>query len=185
MTVPFDRDRPWWLPPEARVAPGWWLAIAAALLLLEYLTGLHNQFPMFYFIPVCLAAWYSGRRTALALGLIIPIAQLMFVVLERQSVHWLTLIAITALRGTVIIVMAMWFARLSEHERALNDEVQTLQGLLPICSFCKSIRNELGEWEHLEKFISKRSETQFSHGICPSCHQIHYADLVERERQRA
>jgi hypothetical protein len=180
-----ERDRPWWLPPLARVPAVWWLAIAAALLGIEYVTGLHNQFPMVYFIPVSLAAWYSGRRTAVALGLIIPIAQLGFVMLEHQPVHAFTLIATTTFRGTVIIVMALWFARLSEHERTLNNEVQTLQGLLPICSFCKSIRNDLGEWETLERYISKRSETQFSHGICPSCHKVHYADLLERERQRA
>ena len=185
MTLSHEPDRPWWLLPQARVPAAWWWAIAAGLLLIEYLTGLHNQFPMIYFIPVSLAAWYSGRRTALALGLIIPIAQMMFVLLERQPVHVPTLVAFTTFRGTVIIVMAMWLARLSEHERALNHEVQTLHGLLPVCSFCKSIRNELGEWEHMEKFISKRSETQFSHGICPSCHKIHYADLVERERHPA
>lgn len=185
MNVFRERDRPWWLLPQARVPAVWWVAIAALLLSIEYVTGLHNQFPMIYFIPVSLAAWYSGRRTAVALGLIIPVAQLVFMVLERQPVHLWTLIAITTFRGTVIIVMAMWFARLSEHERALDAEVQTLHGLLPICSFCKSIRNELGDWEHLERYISKRSETQFSHGICPSCHKIHYSDLVERERHRA
>jgi hypothetical protein len=177
------RHRPWWLPPQARVPAAWWLGVAVLLLGVEWLTGLHNQFPMIYFIPVSLAAWYSGRNPAIALGVAIPLAQLAFMILERHPASLTTLVALTVFRGTVIIVMALGFARLAEHERALNDEVQMLKGLLPICSFCKSIRNQEGEWEHLERYISRRSETEFSHGICPSCHKVHYADLLERERQ--
>lgn len=180
-----ERDRPWWLLPQARVPGVWWLALAVPLLWIEYITGLHNQYPVVYFIPVSLAAWYSGRRPAVTLGVIVPIAQLIFMLLESHPEPLWVLLTQTLLRGTVIILMALWFARLSEHERALSEEVRTLKGLLPICSFCKSIRNSGGEWEPLERYISKRSETQFSHGICPSCHQVHYADLIDRERQGA
>jgi len=88
-----------------------------------------------------------------------------------------TLVATTTIRGAVVIAMALWFARLSEHERELHRQVQTLEGLLPICSFCKKIRNESGEWERLETFIAERSEAQFSHAFCPSCWKTHYAEL--------
>jgi hypothetical protein len=115
---------------------------------------------------------------------IAPVAQFLFVILEGRPVSLAALTVMTILRVVVISVMALWFARLSEHERALDEEVRALKGLLPICSFCKSIRNDAGEWENLERYISKRSATEFSHGICPSCHKIHYADLLERERQR-
>jgi hypothetical protein len=86
-------------------------------------------------------------------------------------------IAATAFRGAVITVMALWFARLSELEQALRQHVQTLEGLLPICSFCKKIRNEAGQWERLEKFISTRSDARFSHAYCPACMKTHYPDL--------
>jgi hypothetical protein len=180
-----ERDRPWWLLPQARVPGLWWLALAVPLLWIEYVTGLHAQYPVVYIIPVSLAAWYSGRWPAVALGVIIPCAQLIFMLLDGRPASLLGLIAPAVFRGTVIVVMALWFARLSEHERALHEEVRALKGLLPICSFCKSIRNNAGEWEPLERYISKRSETQFSHGICPTCHKVHYADLIERERQEA
>jgi len=85
--------------------------------------------------------------------------------------------ATAAFRGSVVVFMALWFARLSEHEHTLHREVQVLKGLLPICSFCKSIRNEAGEWEHIERFISRRSATQFSHGVCPPCQEIHHGRL--------
>jgi hypothetical protein len=181
-----ESDRPWWLLPNARVPSAWWLAIAGALLTIDYMTGLYSQFPVVYVIPVSLAAWYSGRWPALTLAVAIPIAHLIFRVLQDPPAGLLTLAGTTLFRGSVIGVMALWFARLSEHERALEREVQTLKGLLPICSFCKSIRNDAGEWERLERFISRRSETQFSHGLCPSCQKTHYPDIfvAQAEGQR-
>lgn len=52
--------------------------------------------------------------------------------------------------------------------RALK-EVQTLQGLLPICSYCKKIKNEQGHWQKVETYIRSRTDAQFSHGICSEC----------------
>ena len=49
--------------------------------------------------------------------------------------------------------------------------VRQLQGLLPICSYCKRIRNDQNYWEQLETYLSDHSEASFSHGICPSCYQ--------------
>jgi len=48
-------------------------------------------------------------------------------------------------------------------------EVKTLSGLLPICSSCKKIRDDSGYWAQIEEYITERSDTQFSHGICPEC----------------
>ena len=57
---------------------------------------------------------------------------------------------------------------IAELETALA-QVQTLSGLLPICGWCKSIRDDRGRWQRLEQYLSDRSEAEFSHGICPSC----------------
>jgi hypothetical protein len=97
--------------------------------------------------------------------------------LLRQQESLAALVTMTTFRRIVIIFMALWFARLSEHERELNRRVEVLEGLLPICTFCKSIRNEGGDWERLETFISRRSEAVFSHGLCPSCGKTHYPDI--------
>ncbi len=58
-----------------------------------------------------------------------------------------------------------------------NQDIRVLKGLLPICSFCKKIRNDLGDWEVLEQYISDRSESQFSHSLCPECKLENYPDL--------
>jgi len=65
---------------------------------------------------------------------------------------------------------------IKELQKALS-EVKTLRGFLPICSICKNIRDDKGYWNHLESYISERSEAEFSHGICPKCAKKHYPDL--------
>jgi PAS domain S-box-containing protein len=54
-------------------------------------------------------------------------------------------------------------------------EVKTLQGILPICSYCKHVRNDENYWQSVEVYISKNSDMQFSHGVCPTC----YKNVVE------
>jgi hypothetical protein len=170
--------RPWWLLPVGRVHPLWWTGLAGLLLWLDYRTGPDTPFPVAYVVPVCLAAWYSGRSTALALAISIPLAHAVLLVAVWERTAPLTAsLAITAMRGAVIVIMGLWFARLSEHERALRQQVQTLEGLLPICAFCKKIRNDAGEWERLEKFISTRSDARFSHAYCPTCMKEQYPEL--------
>ena len=71
---------------------------------------------------------------------------------------------VTGLRDTV--------ARL---EKALR-EVKTLRGILPICSYCKKIRDDEGYWNQVEDYVRKRSDANFSHGICPSCIKKHFPE---------
>ena len=61
---------------------------------------------------------------------------------------------------------------LEEERRQLQqalDEVRTLRGIVPICSYCKKIRDDEGYWNQVEQYVSKHTEAQFSHGICPAC----------------
>lgn len=60
--------------------------------------------------------------------------------------------------------------RVRELESALA-KVKQLQGLLPICAYCKKIRDDRNYWQQVESYISSHSEAQFSHGICPECHE--------------
>jgi sigma-B regulation protein RsbU (phosphoserine phosphatase) len=58
--------------------------------------------------------------------------------------------------------------RVTELEEALK-RVKQLQGLLPICAYCKSIRNDGNYWQRVEEYIGQHSDARFSHGICPKC----------------
>ena len=55
-------------------------------------------------------------------------------------------------------------------------EIRTVSGLLPICSSCKSIRDDRGYWNQLETYISQHSDAQFSHSLCPLCLEKFFPD---------
>jgi DNA-binding response OmpR family regulator len=63
--------------------------------------------------------------------------------------------------------------RVAERMLGLQRQVRQLQGLLPICSYCKKIRDEEERWAQVEDYVSRRTEAQFSHGICPECYERH------------
>ncbi len=69
--------------------------------------------------------------------------------------------------------------RVQELEESLH-RVKQLQGLLPICSYCKKIRNDSNYWQQVETYISEHSRVQFSHGVCPDC----YEAIVKPELQK-
>ena len=69
--------------------------------------------------------------------------------------------------------------RVVELENALS-RVKKLQGLLPICSYCKKVRDDRNYWQQVDSYISKHTEVEFSHGICPDC----YDRLVQPQLQK-
>src|SRR6202451_2392798 len=70
--------------------------------------------------------------------------------------------------------------RLAALERALG-EVDRLQSLLPICSYCKRIRDDRNYWQQVETYVSTRTGVQFSHGVCPDCYEGISAELEKAE----
>lgn len=64
-----------------------------------------------------------------------------------------------------------------------DHKIKVLSGLVPICSFCKKIRDESGRWERLENFIQERSEATFSHSLCPDCFQKNYPDFYSKKTE--
>jgi len=64
-------------------------------------------------------------------------------------------------------------------QKALSD-VKRLSGLIPICANCKKIRDDKGYWADVEKYISERSDVDFTHGICPDCMKKLYPDIYEK-----
>lgn len=64
---------------------------------------------------------------------------------------------------------------ISQLESAI-DEIKTLEGIVPICSSCKKIRDDKGYWNNLESYIEHHSEASFSHGMCPDCSYKFYGN---------
>jgi len=65
------------------------------------------------------------------------------------------------------------------------EQVHRLQGLLPICGYCKKIRDDKNYWHGVEEYISSCSEAVFSHGVCPDCFQTIMKPAAERARRRS
>jgi sigma-B regulation protein RsbU (phosphoserine phosphatase) len=82
----------------------------------------------------------------------------------------------------VIELQANLAERVRELEEALSL-VKQLQGILPICSYCKKIRDDQNYWRRVESYISEHSEARFSHGICPDCYEAVAQTQLEKMRR--
>ena len=69
---------------------------------------------------------------------------------------------------------------ITELEKALS-EVKTLQGILPVCAWCKRVRDDSDYWQTVENYISNHSEAEISHSICPTCLAERYPDDKEED----
>ena len=75
-----------------------------------------------------------------------------------------------AMQALVRQVMALLeFRRVSSHLSDALNHIKTLQGLLPICAWCKRIRDDEGYWDQVEAYLHKNTGVDFTHGICPEC----------------
>lgn len=111
---------------------------------------------------------------------------------KRRTMHVAQGLGLLWLIGAGALWLGMAFIRkrVKERENAEQErdryveklkqalsEVKTLGGLLPICSYCKKIRDDKGYWNQLENYIHEHSEATFSHGICKDCAEKFYSDL--------
>jgi len=69
---------------------------------------------------------------------------------------------------------------IADLQKALS-EIKTLQGILPICSYCKKIRDDKGAWTQMESYISKHTNALFSHGLCHECLEKHLPGIIKEE----
>ena len=125
-----------------------------------------HQFP--YMIAVAsnveseLAGWYQ-KRTIYSFG-------------------WLLSTIIFFLLTHVLIRLYSAKNSLEEKNRKLqkaSEEIKTLEGIVPICSYCKKIRDDKGYWEQVEVYVRRHSHADFSQGICPDCFKKHYSECID------
>jgi DNA-binding response OmpR family regulator len=69
-------------------------------------------------------------------------------------------------------------ARVTELEIALAN-VKRLQGLLPICSYCKRIRDDGNYWKQVDTYLAENTEAKLSHGFCPDCFEVHVRPQID------
>ena len=69
------------------------------------------------------------------------------------------------------------------HDVIAVSQVKQLQGLLPICSYCKKIRDDQNYWQQVEDYVSEHSEVQFTHSICPKCYEKTVKPMLAEYRE--
>ena len=177
---PFSRIPPMFPYRQAgRLMTVGWSSLSFLVLVGDYVTGPFVQLPFLFFFPTALASWYAGRQWGYVLAIGLPLVRIFF------SVFWKVPWTMLESSGNAIIQMLVLapFAFLIDQvaqKQQLFKEITVLRGFLPLCSFCKKIRNHDNILESLEKYISERSEVQFSHTVCQECAREHYGQFADR-----
>lgn len=165
--------------PRESILLFYWTGISFILVAADYYSGPFIQFPVAYLIPVALASWYNGKWWGIGFAVVLSLVRFLFNA-YAWTIPWTMLDATvnTIIRLLVFSAFAFILDRLATQTKVLSREVRSLEGLLPICSHCKKIRDQNNQWQVLEEYIVARSEASFTHGICPECLQKHYGDVL-------
>jgi hypothetical protein len=171
------------------------LVVVVILGVIDFVTGSEISFSIFYLAPITLVTWLAGRRLGLAIA---SISALVWLGADIAGGHifkyplipfWNALMRF----GFFIIVVTILSRLQRSYEeqmriaRALQesiDKVKILSGLIPICAWCKKVRNDKGYWQQVEAYITEHSEASFTHGICQECHEKWTAPLRLESHQR-
>ncbi len=146
----------------------------------DYLTAFEFELFLFYALPVAMVAWWVGRLAATLTAALAVATWFGANVLSANPYSSVFYAAWnTGLRGGWVLIVALTISQIRadlDRERQLNadlttafSQVRELQGLLPICAWCKKILNGAGYWEHLESYLRRHTRAEFTHGICPAC----------------
>lgn len=76
------------------------------------------------------------------------------------------------------VVSQLELRRASARLAEALDQIKLMAGLIPICSYCKGVRDDQGYWSTVEKFIKQHSTVEFTHGICNECMKVHFPEVA-------
>ena len=159
-----------------------WYLLAGAVLAADYFTSAYLLFPIFFIIPVLLVAWHGKLSHAMGFVIVLCAARLAF------HLHWGlpwgmgAALFNTAIRLVVLGLLAVLTSRVSRQTTEMRRRVRLLEGMLPICGFCKDIRDDSGQWVQLESYITRHSDVQFSTGVCEKCGAKHLGPVYQKSR---
>jgi hypothetical protein len=158
----------------------WWIGIAVVILAFDYAIGPVIQFPMLFVVPVSLAVWWTGRWPGVLLAVALPLLRLYFATVRNPP--WsLAESSINAGIRVFVLLLVVVFVDAVRHSLAISREMQVLRGFLPICSFCRKIKDQRSIWHSIEMHIYEGTTPEFSPSVCPDCQHRHYGETADRE----
>jgi hypothetical protein len=152
--------------------PGCWFVVATVVLVIDFAAGPEIQFPIAFVFPVALAAWHRGFLWGAIFAVAQPLVRFGFHYVWESSwpVH---MSGINLLVRVAVLCGSAW---LVAHTARQRRHIKKLERLLPVCAWCKRICDERNHWQHLDSYLSTRSDLTFSHGICPECRKAHFPE---------
>ena len=165
------------------------LVILAVIGVMQILTFARLTLAPAYLIPIGLVTLRSTRTAGLLTSIVCGV---MWISMDARSPAGYVFLWLDAwnnlLRVGVFVSFALILSRfkadmvkemkLNADLQAALAEVKQLSGLLPICAWCKRIRDDQGSWQQIETYITVHSEADFTHGICPDCARKHKAERI-------
>ena len=131
-------------------------------------------FPFVFIFPLMLAAWNRSLPFALICAVGLSLTRLAHQFVFDELPYTADEVAAALVRFFVLLLLAALTSQLGKQARQLRQRVRMLEGILPICAQCKSIRDENNDWVQLEGYITAHSSAQFSHSLCPQCFKDFY-----------
>jgi hypothetical protein len=156
------------------------LVLVVLIGVLHFLSGYELSFSLFYVAPISLVTWWARRREGVAVA---SFSALVWLSADMLSGHrfthplipmWNVLMRVGFF--LIVVILLAQLKRSYEEQRCMAHELQAslakvnlLSGLIPICAWCKQVRNDQGYWQHVEAYIAEHSDATFTHSICQDC----------------
>ncbi len=156
------------------------VAVLAMVATADAVTSYEFGFSAFYVIPVLIATWGVGTSRGLGFALLSaccwysvdltsgrPLTHEFYRIWDTIN-HLLSYSLVAVVTGRLKLA----FQReqmLRENLDLTLKNVKELEGLLPVCAWCKKVRDDEGYWQELEAYLKPRTKAAFSRGICPAC----------------
>lgn len=154
-------------------------SMSGAVVWLDIITSPFIVFPIFFLVPVGLATWFLGRTAGVVNAVSVVVARFwVAVTFENQFIPFWAAVLNDTIRLVIFLGVVFLLSKIARQKHELEHRVEELEGILPICSFCKKIRNDEGEWEQFESYVTERSAAQFTHSVCTRCEELHYGSVV-------
>lgn len=138
-----------------------------------------------YVAVVLVAMWLEDKKTVFLFAVVgTALTTLGFFFSPDGGLLWQVLFnrALALFAIWVAATLGMQRIAIEKARQQAANQVKILQGLLPICAYCKKIRDENGLWIEMESFVSSHSQAVFSHSYCPICVQQLYGDLENYDK---
>lgn len=148
--------------------------------IIDTLTAFRVSTSIFYWIPIFILTWREGWLRGGFCALLCGSLWLFFRYWESPLNYPLSVLLWNAsIRTIEFILVSATIGVLRELLLKSEKEVEALRTFLPICAYCKKIRNDEGYWEQVEGYISKLTPAEFTHGICPECFKVEMKKIEE------